>query len=220
MASATFSYDEIISAVRTACAATNVLFSGSGDGRIESATKESAYLEKLKENLVSNGHTVSIPPDRYWYDVRIDGIPFNLKLTTAVSSDNAFNKVSIIYTLCGLESTKKNMNFNEWWSAIKTLGRKTARARMTEYHFIVVDKRTGKFLVRSLVDIHTYTKNPCNILQINWKNEFDHPDHDVGDDFAAYTAKINSLLKTVRDSLVQRRESEDVFLTESAAALA
>jgi hypothetical protein len=212
------SYIETISAVRAACAAITLTYSREGDGRLESAAKEGPYLEALKSRLATCGHTVEITPPRYWYDVRIDGIPFNLKLTDCASADNVFDKVSIHYTICGMETAKKNMNIDEWWAGIMgSKSRKAARDRATEYHFIVVNKRTGATLVKSLVDIHTYKKNPCNILQIAWANEFTNQAYEVPD--AGYKAKIAELLGTVRTSLAQRRATEDAFMAADFSAL-
>lgn len=211
------SYIETIRAIRAACAAINLTYSREGDGRLESAAKEGPYLEALKSRLTTGGHTVEIAPPRYWYDVRIDGIPFNLKLTECASADNVFDKVSIHYTICGVETTKKNMNIDDWWAGIMAAPRKATRDRATEYHFIVVNKLTGAALVKSLVDIHSYKKNPCNILQIAWANEFTHAAYEVPD--AAYKAKIAELLGTIRASIAQRRASEDAFMAADFGAL-
>ncbi len=206
-------YETTIEAVKTACAAVNLTYHrGSGsDGRLESAAKEGPYLEALKALLVTGGHTVEIAPPRYWYDVRINGIPFNLKLTDCASADNVFDKVSIHYTLCGSETSKKNMNINEWWAGIMTATRKAVRDRSTEYHFIVVNKKTGAALVKSLMDIHSYKKNPCNILQIAWASEFSNVGYTVSD--AEYKAEVVELLSTIRASLAQRRASEEAFMS-------
>jgi hypothetical protein len=206
------SYNKTITAVRAACATIKMSFSkasgGGGDGRVESSVKEGPYLEALKTALGS-GHTVEIAKARHWYDVRIDGIPFNLKMTECASSDNMFDKVAIHYTLTGEELVKKNMNFDVWWSGVVAAKRKAERDPSTEYHFIVVDKRDGSVLVKSLMDIHSYKKNPCNILQIGWANEFAQASYTASD----YKAKVRELLGTVQASLLQRRASEDAFCT-------
>ena len=105
------SYQRTISAVRSACATIRMSFGSSpGDGRVESSVKERPYLEALKAALGA-AHTVEISPERYWHDVLIDGIPFNLKLTECASADNVFDKMAIHYTLTGAILKKKNMNF-------------------------------------------------------------------------------------------------------------
>jgi len=181
---------------------------GPGDGRVESSVKERPYLEALKTALGA-AHTVEISPERYWHDVLIDGIPFNLKLTECASSDNVFDKTAIHYTLTGVILKKKNMNFDTWWGGLVAATRKTERDPATEYHYIVVDKLTGASLVKSILDIHSYKTNPCNILQIGWKNEFAHADYEVKPE--EYRAKVRELLCTIQASIRQKRASEEVF---------
>ena len=211
-------YETTITAVKAACTAVNLTYTRSGaghDGRLESAAKEGPYLAALKTQLEAGGHTVEIAPPRFWYDVRINAIPFNLKLTECASADNVFDKVSIHYSICGVETTKKNMNINEWWAGIMSAARKAERDKATEYHFIVVNKKTGAALVKSLIDIHSYKKNPCNILQIAWANEFAHAEYVAAD----YKAKVAELLGTIRASLAQRRASEEAFMTADFSSL-
>ena len=212
------SYDATIAAVKAACTDINLSYTRSGDGhdgRLESAAKEGPYLAALKAKLEVSGHIVEIAPPRFWYDVRIDGIPFNLKLTECASADNVFDKVSIHYSICGVETTKKNMNINEWWAGIMGSARKAEREKATEYHFIVVNKKTGAALVKSLLDIHSYKKNPCNILQIAWANEFANAEYVAAD----YKAKVAELLGTIRASLAQRRASEEAFMDADFSTL-
>ena len=201
-------YNRTIAAIRTACATIRMTFAGGGDGRVESSVKEGPYLDALKTALGPD-HTVEISPPRFWHDVLIDGIPFNLKLTECASADNMFDKVAIHYTITGQVLTKKNMNFDTWWSGLVAATKKTVRDPATEYHFIVVNKRTGAALVKSLIDIHSYKKNPCNILQIGWANEFANAGYEVAT--ADYREKVRELLGTIQASLLQRRASEDEF---------
>ena len=70
---------------------------------------------------------------------------------------------------------------------------------MTEYHYLVVNKETGKILLKSIFDIHTFKSNPCNDLQINWKNEFQHTEYITLD----FNAKIQELLKVIQTSVKQ-----------------
>ena len=188
-------YIRTVTAIRAACATIRMTFAGGGDGRVESSVKEGPYLDALK---------TALGPD---HEVLIDGIPFNLKLTECASADNMFDKVAIHYTITGQVLTKKNMNFDTWWSGLVAATKKATRDPATEYHFIVVNKRTGVALVKSLIDIHSYKKNPCNILQIGWANEFANADYIAAD----YKEKVRELLGTIQASLLQRRASEDEF---------
>ena len=171
-----YTYLQIMQAIRDECSKINLTFSKDGDGRLTSAVKEREYLNLLEKGLKENHPSLRFEyqrVDRWWWDLRVNGIPINLKLTTG-GTDNAFNKVAIIYTISGSEIEKKNMNFNQFLKTIKECHKKPERNHMTEYHYLVVDKNSGKVLLKSILDIHTFKTNPCNDLQINWSNEFNN----------------------------------------------
>jgi hypothetical protein len=204
------SYSDTIQAIKSECSKINMSFSKEGDGRLISAVKESEYLNTLKTNLLNYPEiTVEIPKDRYWYDIKINNIPINLKITSGSSADNAFNKVAIIYTISGQETSKKNMNYNQWFKLIQDAPKKTVRDKMTEYHYLVVHKDTGMILLKSILDIQSYKTNPCNILQINWNNEFKYVDSYIPD--THFKQKIRVLLQTVQASLNQYVNSMNEF---------
>jgi hypothetical protein len=196
------SYEETITAIKSICAKINLSYSKEGDGRLTSALKETEYLHALKTGLLENNPTyeIEIPKERYWYDVLINNIPINLKLTTG-GTDNAFNKTAIVFTISGQILEKRNMNFNQWYYIVKSCPKKEKRDHKTEYHYLVVNKDSGKVMLKSILDIHTYKSNPCNDLQINWANEFKHIDHYTPD--ALFTEKIKELLTTVQTSVKQ-----------------
>jgi hypothetical protein len=198
-----YTYLEIIQSIKNECAKINLIFSKDGDGRITSAVKEKEYLNLLEKGLKENHSSLKFehePSDRWWWDFRVNDIPINLKLTTG-GTDNAFNKVAIIYTISGSEVKKKNMNYNQFFTEIKKCSKKTERNHMTEYHYLVVNKNTGKILLKSILDIHTYKTNPCNDLQINWSNEFINIDFTTPD--LSFKEKIKELLKTIQNSVKQ-----------------
>ena len=138
----------------------------------------------------------------------INSIPINLKLSSG-GTDNAFNKIAIIYTITGADCSKRNMNYDEWFNIIKDSKKKDTRNKQTEYHYLVVHKDTGQVLLKSILDIHTYKTNPCNILQINWNNEFKNIDSYIPD--SRFKNKIQTLLKTVQASLKQYTNSMKEF---------
>jgi hypothetical protein len=199
----TYTYSEILAALKEQCSTIRLSYTGGEDGRITSAVKETEYLNRLESALKKSHPTLLFehqPAPRWWYDFRINKIPFNLKLTTG-GTDNAFNKVAILFTLTGQELTKKNMNYNQFFKTIKTSVTKRTRTPSTEYHYLVVKKDTGEFLIKSILDIHTYKSNPCNDLQINWAHEFKHIDY--RSDASSADEKIIELLKTVQTSVKQ-----------------
>jgi hypothetical protein len=193
------SYDNTIVAVRNACARIRMRFSTAGDGRLCSAADEEKYLELLKAELGA-GHVVEIAPPRHWADVTINGIPFNLKLTSCSSADNSLNKRAIVFTLTG-KSVKDDMNFKDILAHLEPSLWKPVRNKATEYHYIVVNKATGDALVKSILDIHTYVPNAAlsNVLQINWKNEFLNRDHFIRDE--EFHEQGRKLLRTLQTAI-------------------
>ena len=204
-------YTDIMKAIRDECAKINISFLSNGDGRITSAVKESEYLNLLEKGLKEHHPSLTFkhqPKERWWWDLCVNDIPINLKLTTG-GTDNAFNKVAIIYSLTGKVVEKRNMNFNQFYKTIKETPKKTERDPMTEYHYLVVNKSDGKILLKSIFDIHSYKSNPCNDLQINWENEFRNLTYTITHD--SYNEKVQQLLKTVQTSVKQAVASQIEF---------
>ena len=202
-------YAETTIAIEKAAKKTNMKFSvvDGEDGRLDSALKEKVYLKQFVKAL-PHGFEVQIPKVRYWYDIMINGIPVNLKLTTG-KTDNAFNKKAVEATMsCGGKiGTNQNSSYNEFYLHLKHCA-KNGRNLPTEYHYLVVNKGTGEILFKPLLDIHTYKTNPSNIMQINWKNEFKQITHRSTD----FKAKIRELLKVIQTSLRQWYERSKVFI--------
>ena len=206
-----YTYNQIITAIREMCGKIALTFVKEGDGRITSAVKEKEYLTLLDKNLKETHPSLKFemqPADRWWWDFRVNTIPFNLKLTTG-GTDNAFNKVAILYSITGKEETKRNMNFNQFFTILKETAKKSKRDKMTEYHYLVVNKDNGATLLKPILDIHTFKSNPCNDLQINWANEFKHMDSVTPD--ADFRLKELQLLKTVQTSIKQAIASMSAF---------
>lgn len=198
-----YTYPQIIQAIKDETAKINLIYSKDGDGRITSAVKESEYLNLLEKMLKDKHPSLKFehqPVERWWWDFRVNGLTINLKLTTG-GTDNAFNKVAIIYSISGNEVEKRNMNYNQFFKAIKECPKKVERNHMTEYHYLVVNKNSGKALLKSILDIHTFKTNPCNDLQINWSNEFNNIEFVTPD--LKFKEKIQELLKAIQTSVKQ-----------------
>ena len=200
-------YKRLVEEILNVCSKINIGFSKEGDGRITSAIKEKEYLSRLETGLKLNNPDIEIiiPKERFWYDIKINDIPINLKLTSG-GTDNVFNKVAILYTITGEEVDRKSMNFNKWFSLILDYKKKETRDYLTEYHYLVVNKNSGKVILKSILDIDTFKSNPCNILQINWNNEFKKSSTTTD-----FNSKINQLLKTVQKSVRQAIEGMNNF---------
>jgi hypothetical protein len=203
-------YIKLVDLLKKACNKIKINFySEVKDGRLVSAIKEKEYLNELGKNLkVDTNIILEYSKDRNWFDFKANNIPFNLKITSG-GTDNAFNKNAIIYTLSGNEKFKSNMNFNDFLKELQQLNKKK-RENHLEYHYLAVDKSTGKFIIKSILDIYEYKSNPCNILQINWKKEFENSDHKINDD--DYEKKIKELLLTIQTSVKKDVENKKKFV--------
>ena len=204
-----YSYLEIIKIIKDECSKITLIYSKKIDGRITSAVKENEYLTLLEEGLAKRYRTLRFqkqPSDRWWWDFRVNEIPFNLKLTTG-GTDNAFNKVAIIYSLSGKEVDKKNMYYNQFIRTIREFPMKTERVQQTEYHYLVVNKNTGEILLKSIFDIHLFKSNPSNNLQINWAHEFKNINYTTPN----INQAKNNLLKTIQTSVRKAIEGMKEF---------
>jgi len=191
------------------------------DGRIDSAIKETAFLEELKRLLLEEHPTwdVIISPPRASCDIMVNSIRINLKLTDCKSSDNSVNKPSIYYSITGLTDYPYASNWNDFIEKLVTNKLKIKRQRYqpSEYHYLVKNKITGDALLKPIFDIHTYVSNPSNDLQINWKNEFIHSEYHTDD--AEYMNKVHSLLACIQTSVKEMIERTKKFAEADISAL-
>lgn len=175
------------------------------DGRIDSAMKETPFLNEMKRVLLEKhpDWEVVLSPPRAPCDFMVNSIRFNLKLTDCKSSDNSMNKQSIYFSITGLTAYPYASNWNYLHDRLadaKTKNQiKKQRYKPTEYHYLVKNKLTGDVLLKSIFDIHTYVSNPSNDLQINWKNEFACSEYHIED--ADYLKKVQSLLVCIQKSV-------------------
>jgi hypothetical protein len=202
-------YDELITGITDATKKLSIwkFEKSEADGRIHSAIKEQVVLQELKRLLeaASPGWKITIAEKRVWYDVEINGLKINLKLSDCKANDNAFSKKGILYTLTGNDNYPASMNFNNFFGFIQEArGKnliKTTRDRLTEYHYLVINKHNGDVLLKSILDIKEYNSNPSNDLQINWQFEFQHGADTMTEE--EYLSKMAKLVSTVQMSVRQ-----------------
>tara|TARA_B100001094_G_scaffold299129_1_gene323570 strand:+ start:722 stop:1363 length:642 start_codon:yes stop_codon:yes gene_type:complete len=174
------------------------------DGRLASAIAEKPYLDRLQKITVEKypNTTFEIKPPRSWCDFMVDEQPFNLKITEGKSADNAMNKLAIVYTLTGsFDGVRNTMNMNEMFQTIKNKGIKKERDKNSEYIYLVINKNSRDFICKSILDLKEYKTNPSNILQINWKNEFENKNYVCEN----HIEKIDELFLTIKKSEIQRQ---------------
>lgn len=187
---------QTLEAIRHAARSISMEFPRGGDGRLTSAIHEGPYLERLKQALGPQFH-FEIAPPRHWYDFKVDGIPINLKITEG-GTDNAFNKAALLFTYSGQVPVRTAGNMNQLLSRLKDLQALTIRDPFTEYHYLVIHKRTGNFILKSILDIHTYIPNCAadNKMQINWDNEFSNQNYAAPD----RREKLKTLLRVIQEA--------------------
>lgn len=188
------------------------------DGRIVSAMNEKDILTRLNDKLLELNPEmkITIPKHRHWFDIMIDDIPINLKLTTG-GTDNAFNKNALLFSLTGRVDETNCGTFDRLLQNIQKYRLKATRNKLTEYHYLVINKRTGQFLFKSIFDICTYVANPCNILQINWRHEFANMDHETTPQ--EYPNKVRQLLETIQKSIQMDMDSKKNFASMDCLTL-
>lgn len=215
-------YNTIIAEIEAVAKSIGVKKDG-GDGRIDSAMKETPFLNEMKSILLEKHRDweIIISPPRASCDIMINSIRINLKLTDCKSADNSVNKPSIYYSITGLTTYPYSSTWNEFLdrltSAKITNQLKNERNKITEYHYLVKNKLTGDVLLKPIFDIHTYVSNPSNDLQINWKNEFLHSEHRTDD--ADYLKKVQSLLLCIQKSVKEMIERTARFANADISSL-
>ena len=216
-------YETTISEIRRVASIVGVAKSESDDGRIDSAIKETPFLNEMKR-ILSTDHPdwdIQISPPRASCDIMVNTIRINLKLTDCKSSDNSMNKPSIFYSITGLTTYPYSSTWNDFLERIRAATIKKQRDKPTEYHYLVKNKITGDVLLKSIFDIHTYVSNPSNDLQINWKNEFLHADYciDCDGSHEQYMKKVEELLRCIQKSVREMIERSRLFAEADIGAL-
>jgi hypothetical protein len=220
-------YEYTFAEIMRVAAMVGVAKSESDDGRIDSAIKETPFLNEMKKTLLADHPTwdVQISPPRASCDIMVNTIRINLKLTDCKSSDNSMNKPSIFYSITGLTNYPYSSNWNDFFERIREAKManqiKKNRDKPTEYHYLVKNKLTGDVLFKPIFDIHTYVSNPSNDLQINWKNEFIHADYCIKDDDnnEQYMKKVEELLICIQKSVREAIERSKRFAEADIGAL-
>jgi hypothetical protein len=183
-------------------------YSSDDDGRITSALKEKEYLTKLKTALGPQ-FKFEFAKSREWYDFKVDDIFIDLKITGQKGTDNAWNIKRLIFTWGGKQPPTCNLDMNQMYDILKGTPRIDVRDPLTELYYLVVDKNKGDILLKSIVDIKTYTPNahPSNVMQIDWKNEWAYMDYVA----PGRSAKMLELARVVQDSVRRSIRKRDVF---------
>lgn len=131
----------------------NELINSSNDGRINSYLSENKIKNFLKSLCQNNGLCFEDSKERWWFDCKINGTPFNIKITNRRTSDNMSSKKGLVYCLTG---KIPGITHQETIDYIKKYYNKEDH----DYGFIVIDKLTETFYISSLKNINPELISP------------------------------------------------------------
>ena len=179
-----------------------LIYSTTGDGRLDSAESEAAVLAHL-HNLFDNSEVTvtDAPRPRYWYDVILEHNGkkhyANIKVTSGAEADNVSSKNGIFYALTGI-LPDDIQGINTWAGYNKKLMENLSYDTEADYYFIIYFKEDESFLVTSLKRINILTPNGSNLpFQCKWS------DNDVFTTRSS-EAQITYIMDTYYDSWLKK----------------
>ena len=171
--------------------------SDSKDGRINSVKDEDTIVDtllksELKEYIViQNIRQVA----DIVFKINEELIHFNIKTTNGKSADNIFSKLGTLIAFTDIDANelKCSISWNDFTDKLFNNYKETDR----DYYYLVIDKISGRVMIRGLKELNTIKTNPSNILQMEWYKEFDRPKRNEGfeNSFSYVTGLICESLK-------------------------
>lgn len=147
-----------------------VLPSGSGDGRTDSTFAETHIVKMLKEankwNIYSPNKETN--NNRAWYDVKIDGLYIDIKVSRCAGNDNTQAKKAIYYLLTGNENVESIPERGDAFFQMMKENENPDEIR--DYYYLVINKNdTNDIFAISLKGITDCSIAPNNPpFQVNW----------------------------------------------------
>ncbi|MCY4048701.1 MAG: hypothetical protein OXF24_03850 [Hyphomicrobiales bacterium] len=147
-----------------------VLPSGSGDARTDSTFAEGYIIQKIRE--AGKWDVYSPHKDRKnnraWYDVKIDGLYCDIKVSMCKGNDNTQAKKAIYYLLTGDEETEKIPDRGDEFFRLMYKNESPNETR--DYYYLIVNKtNTRDVFVVNLKGIAKCSVAPANMpFQVNW----------------------------------------------------
>ena len=167
---------------------------GDGQHRFQSAGVELAVAELLGDRVVSqiNGG---------WCDFTLNGHPINLKVTTAQGMDNISSVAGLLYAITGLRAGGQAT----WPNFLNHLHTNIDEEGDSDYHFLVLNKVTGKCFATSMMRLNSLGPNGNNLpFQCHWGK------HDPST-VLSRPEQIGYLIRTLGRSLALRAEPAELF---------
>ena len=179
--------------------------SGHEDGRVNSISDEDDIIKLLVDKFGENN--IELQPPREWYDVRIYGIPCQIKSSDFIkgASDNFSSKLAILYAFTDLDEEELKSGTSTWKGWQNKLLEHRNDNNNRDYYILVFDKSTGNFHLQSLKMLKKLTPNGNNLpFQIKWKDNVD-PVLRTG------TEAYNFVIDIYAQSVEKKRNSHDGY---------
>jgi len=122
---------------------------------------------------IAGDENIIEPPPRWWYDVKICGVPVQIKSSTG-RADNFSSKKGILYALTTLtEQEIDSMSANTPWTKFEELLLTKSSDKPRDYNIIALDKKNKKVHHKTLLTLSKLTSNGNNLpFQIPWKHNW------------------------------------------------
>ena len=182
------------------------LMSGGGDGRIDSAQSENRVVQYIQN---ANRWRVEFPNlannNRSWYDVKIESLYVNIKISKCQNKyDNVSAKSAIYYFLTGIDNQIPQHQFEYF----RDMRDHENSCEIRDFYYLIVNKTdlSDVFIV-SLKGISDITVNPSNPpFQAKWINcrEYIQRDWNCAKNFLleAYAGSIQKTIDLARGGML------------------
>lgn len=126
---------------------------GTGDARRDSATAEEKIISWLQnqkqQRWIIHSPNIDAEHNREWYDLTINGLYCDIKVSELAGADNTNAKGAVYYFLTG-----KNENIpNRWDRFFKEMAENENPSEERDFYFIVIYKKTMETFIVSLKGI-------------------------------------------------------------------
>jgi len=180
------------------------------DGRVNSSLGEDTVIELL---ISEYGDLIeSAPKARHWYDLKICGMPVNIKITTGKGADNVSSKKGLYYALTGKDPSGVSDSWETFLNELKNNIKTTEK----DYYFLVINKTDpSKVTHTSIKKIKNLTANANNLpFQKKWK--FEGEDESESESGPEYIIKMlkESICRLDLNTLIKKNFPSDSEIKE------
>ena len=151
-----------------------VLPTGGGDGRTDSSIAEDMIVELLRQSGRWRIYSPKqeIGHNRAWYDVSINDLFCDIKISKCTANDNAQAKKAIYYLLTGDRETERVPEQHS--DFFRTMRENEDPDEDRDYYYLVINKTdTSDIFIVNLKGIAVCNSAPNNMpFQVNWGQNY------------------------------------------------